>query len=603
MSLSSIFITPKTFALNLCLLIFGSIHAQDNVRLARSLFEKQEFQKASILYEDLLEKEPLNSEFYENLIQSLSVIKDFKKARKIIKKTAKISKQPLIYMVDECWIGTLENLKEKNDLKLYKFILEKSAEQMNLALLASDRFQMRNMTDEALEILILAEDVFGSNYNITNEIALLELKKGNRLQALERYLDMMVQSNRSFDQLKRIFDTYITDTADVKALQEMLMSKIKQYPHIQGLSEWLKWTFVELQDWEKAFIYTRSLDLRLKEDGYRMFELASLSASNGDLNIGIRCLDYILQKGENAYRYTESQNFWFDLVYKQFNEKNEPLPAPFELKIDQFLKDNSPSKTTINTAIIWANILNQKNEIDSAYEVIKKFIDAPYLDKKTNALAKIALADLLIQQGDVYQSELFLAQVEKTFKDEPIGQQAKFKRAELSFYRGDYEWANMQLDVLKGATTQLISNDAMELSLCITDNLGIDSNYTALEWYSRARLFQKQNRNDSAHVYLDKITKDFPSHSLSDEVHLMKAQLYEKVGDLQNAVLHLEMLIETYPNDIFSDNALFQLAQIYQFKIKNPEKAMAAYEKLIMNHTQSLYIAESRVQFRKLRGH
>jgi tetratricopeptide (TPR) repeat protein len=579
------------------------LFSQDNVRLARSLYEKQDFQKAALLYEDLFQKEPLNNEYYENLIQSLVALKDYKKALKIIRKTVKISPQPLIYMVDECWISQQENPKDKTHIKLFQLILDKSTEQINIALLAADRFQTRNMPDEAIELLVNAEETFGSNPRITNEIALLELKKGNRLQALDRYLDMIVRSNASFEQLKRVFDTYITDTADIKALQDMLMVKIKQFPHVQGLSEWLKWTFVELQDWEKAFVYTRSLDLRLKEDGYRMFELAHICSSNGDLNTGIKCLEYLLNKGENAYGYNESQSLWFDLIYKQHYQYGTELPSQFDVKINAFLNENSPAKSNLNTGIIWANILHQKNEIDSAYQIIKRYTEASYLDKRTQAQAKIALADLLIQQGDVYQSELYLAQVEKNLKDEPLGQEAKFKRAELSFYRGDYEWANMQLDVLKGATSQLISNDAMELALCITDNLGIDSNYTALEWYSRARLFQKQNRPDSAHGYLDKISKEFPTHSLADEVHFMKAQLFEKAGDLEKAIYHLEVLIETYPTDIFADNALFNLAQIYQFKLKAPEKAQQAYEKLILNYTQSLFIAESRIQFRKLRGY
>lgn len=195
-----------------------------------------------------------------------------------------------------------------------------------------------------------------------------------------------------------------------------------------------------------------------------------------------------------------------------------------------------------------------------------------------------------------------MAQVEKAYQDDPLGQSAKFKRAELSFYRGDYEWANMQLDVLKGATTQLIANDAMELSLCITDNLGIDSNYTALEWYSRARLFQRQEQSDSALFYIDQIARDFPSHSLNDEIMLLKAQIFEQKKQFETAAELYGKLIDIYPKDILADNALYRLAQLNQFKLNLPLKAQAQYELLIMNYTQSLFVAEARVQFRKLRG-
>jgi TolA-binding protein len=461
---------------------------------------------------------------------------------------------------------------------------------------------MRQMPDEAIELLLQAEDIFGSNPRITNEIALLEMQKGNRLQALDRYLDMMVRSNTPYDQLKRIFDTYITDSADILALQEMLLQKIKQYPTVQGLSEWLKWTFVQLQDWEKAYLYTRSLDLRLKEDGFRMFELAFLCASNKELKTAVKCLDYIIQKGDQGYNYYESKSKWFEWTFELSELDHTSLPNNFESDIQRFIQENGPSNSTLNAAVIWAKQLVKTNQYDSANKVLLPYVNAPFLAKKTTAEAKIALADIQIEQGDMYQSELWLSQVEKDFKDDPLGQMAKFKRAELSFFRGDYDWANMQLDVLKGATTQLISNDALELSLCITDNLGIDSNYLALEWYSKAKLFQRQQRIDSALVYLDSVASNYPENSLADEVLYLKAQLMVEQKKYTEAANFLGILIDLYPEDILADNALFLLAQLQQYRLSQPENAIKTYEKLILEHTQSLFTSQARLEFRKLRG-
>lgn len=596
-------IRPNILVIVILLLgTISKVQAQDNARLAESLFQKKDFQKAALLYEDLHEEKPENSTYYENYLQCLINIKEFKKARKTTRRMAKITGYPLIFMIDECWVNQQEDPDNKSNNKLYRLILEKAQDNISLALQAADRFQSRDMTDEAIDILTQTENIYGSNPRLSNQIALLEMQNGKRLKALDRYLDLIVRANASHDQLKRIFDTYITDSADVMALQDMLLVKIKQHPQVTGLSEWLKWTFVQLQDWNKAFIYTRSLDLRLKEDGYRMFELSFLCATNGDLKTAIQCLEYCIKKGEDAYNYYEAQSRWFELSYQYAEQENLPLSQNFDNQIFAFISNNAPSKSTLPSAIIWSKRLTQKNLTDSAIAVLSNFTKSEYLDKKTTAEAKIALSDLLIQNGDVYKSELLLAQVEKQFKDDPIGQMAKFKRAELSFYRGDYDWANMQLDVLKGATTQLISNDAMELSLCITDNLGIDSNYTALEWYSRARLFQRQKQSDSAFYYIEKIAQSFPSHSLGDEIMLMKAQLYEEKGDYTEAADIYDKLVDIYPNDILADNALFALAQIQQFQLKETGKAKINYEKLIVNYTQSLFVAEARIQFRKLRG-
>ena len=84
-------INLKWLLLSLC---FGgiSIFAQTNDQLARQLFEDKSFDKAVILYEDLVDKHPQNQEYYENYVQSLIQLNDHKKALKHIKKLGKKSK-------------------------------------------------------------------------------------------------------------------------------------------------------------------------------------------------------------------------------------------------------------------------------------------------------------------------------------------------------------------------------------------------------------------------------------------------------------------------------------------------------------------------------
>ena len=56
-------------------------------------------------------------------------------------------------------------------------------------------------------------------------------------------------------------------------------------------------------------------------------------------------------------------------------------------------------------------------------------------------------------------------------------------KAQLSYYEGEFEWAQAQLNILE-ATSELVSNDAIQLSVFITDNLGLDSNMDAMMGYA-----------------------------------------------------------------------------------------------------------------------
>jgi len=291
----------------------------------------------------------------------------------------------------------------------------------------------------------------------------------------------------------------------------------------------------------------------------------------------------------------------FELL--RLNYKDSVNWQNFNNILIQYIREYGISNSSFKIAELSAFIyLQNLNRTDSAIILLETYVEAEYLNKRTIANAKIALANTLLVGGDVWKSELLFAQVEKEFKDDILGQKAKFSRAELSFYRGNYEWANMQLDVLKDATTQLISNDAMELSLCITDNLGIDSNYLALDYYAKSTLFQKQLLFDSALFYLEKLATEFPGHSLGDELLFSKAKIAEKKGDVKRSIELYKIIIDAYSNDILADNAIYELAQIYQYKEKNIGLALEMYKKIIENHSNSIYIVDARKEFRKLRG-
>ncbi len=593
----------RLFAILLIALSSLKLWAQNPI-LAQQLFQEEAFERAAIIYEDLLKDQPNNPEYYENYLACLVYLEDYKKAKKLIRKYQKSNNHPM-FRADEIWVLSEEGGNDRRIQKIRESFFEDCNGQPNCIVLGARRLSDHVLKEEALWILKDAENRVGNVYEITNEIALLELQVGERFKALERYIEMMVRSNVQYHQLKQIIDTYVTDSSDIVQLQGILLKQVQNHPNVTALSEWLKWTFIALQDWQKAFVFTRSLDKRMKEDGHRMFELGFLCKTNLDLTTALECFDYVLEKGSAAYNYQIAQSQWFEIKYELLLKSDSIRSINFKnytSLLDSFVHREGPSNYTLQPTIILSEIYIRDNKINSGIAVLELHAYSPYLNKNIRAQSKIALADALITTGDVYTSELLLAQVEKEFQDDPLGQEAKFKRAELSFYRGDYEWANMQLDVLKGATTQLISNDAMELSLCITDNLGIDSNYTALEMYSKARLFFRQQWYDSSLFYARQLNIDFPGHSLGDEVLMLRAQIEEKTENYSEAANLYQALAETYPNDILADNALFKLAKILQYKLNDKKKAQESYKKLIEDHTNSIFIGEARIEYRKLRG-
>src|SRR5690606_18967167 len=76
---------------------------------------------------------------------------------------------------------------------------------------------------------------------------------------------------------------------------------------------------------------------------------------------------------------------------------------------------------------------------------------------------KLQLGDYQVLDNDMWEASLTYSQVDKGFREDALGEEARYRKAKLAYYRGDFEWAQGQLTVLKGSTTELIANDALYL--------------------------------------------------------------------------------------------------------------------------------------------
>ena len=627
---------------------FSRLGAQPNIKtaapddpnfaLAHVLFEKNEYAKAAVLFEDIVDVYPNDENTQQRYIQCLVKLGEQDKAIKWIKKKIKKSNQPINWVIDECWVNTTYPEgpdKAKHDARaeeLLELIIDqlkpRAFEQMgNMHVYVANRFENHGLKEFAIRTLTSAETLLGEIPEISNELAMLYMETGNREKGLEKYTNMML-SGLPFETVRPVFESHVTDSLDFVVMQRLLLKKIQEYPEVTALSEGLKWTFIKQENWSSAFLYTRSLDKRLKENGTRVFELGQLCQSNRQYNVAIQCYEYCINLKESCFDLPACQSALIDVTYEKTIQGNPNTETLISLRnqMRDFEKNYGPQEATLNNALKLSQLLvrydsiftkadapksvnattekSTKTSYQEAEELLRKYLnEGSYMKKTSLAKVKLALGDVLVAAGDVWTSELLFAQVEKDFKEEETGQFAKFKRAELSFYRGDFDWASMQLDVLKSATTQLISNDAMELALVIIDNLGIDSNYQALQWYGKALLFEKQHQYQKSWSNLDSIVTNYPGHALSDEVLYVKARIKKDQGQYKEAAELLETLSLAFNFDILADNALYQLGMLYAYQLNNQEKAMSVFEKLVEKYGSSVYIVDARREFRKIRGY
>jgi tetratricopeptide (TPR) repeat protein len=576
-------------------------------QLAMQYYEQKEYEKANVYFEELFDKNP--GPWFQLYYKSLLGAGDHQKAEKIVRKLLKQNKQMVTLYVYLGRIYKLENNEKKEKEAYDKAIKELAPVQPYIEQLAAT-FREDKLYDYALAVYDKGRKA-NPAYPFFYERAEVYKLQNNLSAMINEYLDALVLYDSEIQTVQMHLQNslgYDDEQGGIRnpLLKQELQKRIQKHPDKVILSEFLIFIQKQQKDFDGAFVQARALDKRLKEDGYRLYELARICISNEQWETAMRCLNYLIEKGPDGLYYDPAVIESLQVEYNSLTRQAKPSPeelGALEQKLSRAhekYKNNALSPLILkNLVLLKAYYLNKSGE---AVDLLLEFLDRAGIDAVMKAEYKIMLADIYLINGEIWEASLLYSQVEKEFKYEAIGQDAKFRNAKLSFYAGDFTWAKTQADVLKGATTKLIANDALDLSLIITDAIGVDTNDLPLKLYASAELMVLQHRYDEAIARMDSINLLFSENTLGDDIYYKKAQIYVSLGRYQEAETMYRNILEYYPSDLYGDDAQFKLAELYEKQLNDPEKAKAAYEAVLINYPGSIYTVEARKRFRELRG-
>ncbi|MDH3649893.1 MAG: tetratricopeptide repeat protein, partial [Saprospiraceae bacterium] len=372
-------------------------------------------------------------------------------------------------------------------------------------------------------------------------------------------------------------------------------------------TELLAWVFIQKKDFTNALRQMRALDMRLQENGSRVFELGTMAVNAKDFDVAIDAFDYIVQtKDKSSVFYLDAKKESLDTKRRKITEGyqySETDLIALESEYEQFLEEFGRNKVTANIVFDLASLeAFYLNNLPKSIDLLRELIDYPGVNRYLKANAKIQLGDYYLMMGERWDATLLYSQVDKEFKDDLLGQNARFRNAKLSYFTGDFQWAQAQFDVLKASTSKLIANDALDLSVFIMDNMGLDTTALPLEKYASAELLVFQNRFDEAERTWNSLNSDFPDHALNDDIFFAKGKMYEKRHMYPQAAEMYQEVLDNYPEEIRADNALYALANLYELYLEKPDLAKDLYEKLFIDFSNSTLAVEARKRYRILRG-
>ena len=604
--------------------LLGFAQRDPQEKLAIQYYQNGEYEKAKEIFKPIYEKNN-SSYIYVYYYQVLVEMQDYKELEKVAKNQHKKFPKVQRYIVDLAYVyevsgNTSKAVKEYEDAIKNVPNVENSYKELYNA------FLYKAKRDYAMETLLRGRKQLNNPKLFSKELTNLYLQLKLYDNVIEEAITLLADDDAKYmATAEQNLQNLLMDDEDGQRylkIKSKLQETIQKHPNNQSYVSLLYWIYQLNKDYPAAFILAKSIDKKRANDGATVYTLARSMANNREYDLAMEALKYVISKGESSSYYYSAK---YDLLNLRYQKLISTYPIDLnaakalEKEYQKVLDENGVHEGTSDVVHKYAHLLaffvNKPEQAINLLDTAMRYADR---DIKEKALYKMDKADILLHVGEIWDATLLYSQIDKELPNDTIGHLAKFKNAKLSFYIGEFAWAESQLDILRAATTKLIANDAMYLSFVISDNIEEEeedeeeennalfqenqTNNQALRYFARADFLIFQNNDAEAMKYLDSVLIVTPFGKLNDDVYYLQAQILIRQKDYFTAETLLKKIIDVYSFDLLADDAIFLLAELYEYYMKDIPQAMEMYKKLLKDHSNSIYAVDARKRFRELRG-
>lgn len=586
---------------SLICLFFGMftflLSAQTDYDLAENYFNKGEFEKALILYQKLHTSNATNSNLVFRIIEIKQELQHFDEVEMFIKSQLSTRNNPQM-LVELGYNFQLQNKMEKAK-ENYQQAIDVAKSVPNYTYAIGLRFEEHSLVSQAIEVYKLALNQT-QNPNYEYRLAGLYAEQKDVQNMFLSYLNFTENNPTYLNQVLRLFGDYISEHSDSEynqILKKIVLKKLKSSSNIFW-NQMLSWLYVQQQDFKKAFLLERSIFRRNNNSLQGIIDVGMMAKSAKNYTVTFEVFEYVIQNAQDSRLNIEANRQLLELeLVRTTSPDLKQIKTKYNTLLDRYGLNSETVELQLSYADFLALHFQQKPE---AISFLKSALGQNLSPTDLGRL-KLKLADILVTNSQFNQALLYYAQVQTSLKNSTLAQEARFKSARTSYYKGDFDWAENQLKVLKASTSQLIANDALDLQLLITDNKFGDSLQTPLRLYAKADFLTFQNKKTEAISVLDKLISEQNTHAIVDEALLLQAELFESTTQNQKAKENYLRIIGDFSSEILIDDAHFALAELYLKVLDQPDQAIQYYEKIIFNHPDSIHFVESKKHFRNLR--
>ena len=581
------------------MVLFVSLCANaQNEQLANNYFDRGEFDKALVSYEELLKSQEGNFNYFQRVIECYQQLQQFDKAEKALENQLDKFKQNSL-LVELGFNYQLQKNQEKAN-KYYNQAIDKIKKNANEVYGIAYVFERKSLVDYALLAYKTALEK-DPKMSFNFQMAMLYGQQGNTDLMIDTFLQESFQNPQNLPIIQNQLSRFMTEEVDVtfnESLKKALLVRAQKTQDVFW-NDFLSWFFIQQKEYGKAFIQQKAIYKRKPDSFANIVSLGQMAIEDNDQDSATEILTFVLDNTKDLDMLIQAHSYLIEMKIDHASEKDYPA---ITAELDALIKEFGVSPYTLSLLKLQANFnAFHLNNPEKAKVILKNAMEMP-INKYLLAEVKMELADILLIEEKFNQALIYYSQIDEDMSGDVIGQEASFKTARTSYFKTDFEWASHQLKVLKSASSQLIANDALDLYLLISDNTVEDSLQVALKKFARADFLLYQNKKKESLAAFQQILKEHKGEDIEAVTLLRIGKIYEKIGDFNNALSNYAEIINKHKECIYIDEALYFSAEIYNNQLKDTEKAKLLYEEMLTKHEDSIYYVDSRNKYRKLRG-
>lgn len=579
--------------------LFSGLAQGQSQQLAENYADQGAYEKAYAIYAKLYAQNRRNFNVLFRMVKFQQELENYERVDSLLTAGEDIAYNKILFPIEKGYNASLQG-KDSIASIFYKKAISQIDSIPRVGSTIARSFEQRSLLKQAIESYERSMAV-DTTLDFNFQTARLYGEQGDLNLMFSKYLDLIEKNDQLIPQIQATFSRYVTDdaaSAGNQSLRKALLTRLRKNPRLL-YNQLLSWLFVQQKDFNAAFIQEKAIYNRTKENMFNLQDLAATAHEEKDDLAAQNILDFIIETSQVARVTYQAQVL--QLKIKTQSAQNADFPAiteQYNAMLEQYGKDGQ----SITLQHDYARFLAFKSgEVQQAIDLLSA-LEKQTLGKYQNATNKMLLADILVLKEQFNRALILYSQIQNDLPNSEIAQESQYKVARTSYFQGDFKWSLTQLKVLRGATSKLIANDAMELSLTISDHSLYDTTFVALKAFAKAELKQYQNKNTEALSLYQALLQDHKGDDIEDEALLQQARLFELQGDWEKAKQNYESITENYGDGILADDALYRLGLLLEEQLKLPEEAQKLYEKIIYNHADSIFFIDARRRYRRLRG-